>query len=263
MDFTPVIQNNFFKEGFLGYGEKGDITAFSLAHILPLVIGIGLVLLIYFNRDKIRKSKHENTYCVILGIFCIIGELLYYWRLCYVGSGGTKSELTHMLTKFPLQVCDLTAIVSSIMMLNKNKTCYQYCAYVCFTLGLIPLFTVEQITTCGPAYLRYYQYWIQHIIPIVSTFYMMFVHNFIIEKKGIFITLALLYPLAAISMYANITIPGAHFMYLVGDTFIAKYLPDSQILRILIMTAAAIPLFCIVYHLIHKYNLKEEKRLKA
>lgn len=263
MDFTPVLQNDFFKEGFLGYGEKGDITAFSFAHILPLIIGIGLILLIYFNRDRIRYSKYENTYCVILGILCIIGELLYYWRLCYVGGGGTNTKLTNMLTKFPLQVCDLTAIVSSIMMLNKNKSCYQYCAYVCLTLGLIPLFTVEQIASCGPTYLRYYQYWIQHIMPIVATFYMTFVHNFKIEKKGIIITLSLLYVLAAISMYANATIPGAHFMYLAGDTFIAKYFPDSQMLRLIIMTIAAIPLFFLVYYLVHKFNLKEERRLNA
>lgn len=35
----------FFSGGFFGYGEKGDFKAFSLAHILPILLGIAAVLL--------------------------------------------------------------------------------------------------------------------------------------------------------------------------------------------------------------------------
>lgn len=260
MNLTPVLQNDFFKQGFLGYGEEGDILAFSFAHIVPLIIMVICILLIYFKRDNIRESKHENTYRVILGVICLLGELIYYWRLCYVGSGDISKP--NMLSKFPLEVCDLSAILAAIMLLNKNKSCFQYCAHVCLTLGLLPLFSVDVISTCGPHYIRYYQYWFQHIGPVVGTFYMLFVHNFKIEKKGIIFTYIALFLLAAISIPANSLIKDAHFMYLQGDIFISKYLPDSQILRLLIVSVCALPLFFLVHYLVHKFNIKEEKRLK-
>lgn len=261
MDLTPVLQNDFFKEGFLGYGEEGDILAFSLAHIIPLILMMICILLIYFKRDEIRKSKYENTYRVILGVICLLGELIFYWRLCYVGSGDV--EKTNMLSKLPLEVCDLTTLIAAVMLLNKNKGCFQYCTYVCLTLGILPLLSVDVISTSGPLYIRYYQYWFQHIGPVLSVFYMLFVHNFKIEKKGIIFTYITLFLLAAISIPANNIVKDAHFMYLQGDVFISKYLPNSQIIRLLIASVFALPLFFLVYHLVHKFNIKEEKRLST
>lgn len=45
----------FFSSGFFGYGEKGDFKAFSLAHILPILLGIAAVLLLWKYGKRIRS----------------------------------------------------------------------------------------------------------------------------------------------------------------------------------------------------------------
>lgn len=251
-DFT----SKFYKGGFFGFGEVGDFKALSLAHFLPIIITIVLIVLIYKNKEAIRNSKYENVIRLTLGLICLFAEFGFYWRLIY--SGSTKGIRGDLLGYLPIQVCQWSCIFAVIMMLNKNEFFFQHCCYVCLTLGLIPLATPVVITMAGPTYFRYYQYWFEHLVPIISVFYMYFVHEFKPKKKGMLIAYFFLYVLVFFAIKANNAIEGVDYLYLMGNASLAAYLPNDQYLRIIIVSIVLLPLFFLIYYLFNKKNNKHK-----
>lgn len=239
--------NEFYNKSFFGYGEAGDFKYFSLAHIMPILLLIIAIILVYINRDKIKKSKHENTIRLLIGFIGLMSEFAFFWRLLYTGVGG-NFEGQKLLTRLPIQVCDWTCIIASIMMFNKNEDLFDMVFFVALTVGVIPLVTPAVISTTGPTYFRYYQYWINHLFTIFSVFYLLFVHNFKPKRIGIVYSLIFYGLLGLIAIYANNHIPNAAFFYLNTQISLAKFLPDGQLLRLVIMMV----LFTIVTNLLYK-----------
>lgn len=173
----------FFKDGFFGFGEKDDFKYWSLAHFIPIILYIAAIVLIFIFRDKLKNWKHEEHFRTIFAAVMLFVEMSYFWRLLYVGSANS-GDMT-LLDKLPLQVCEWTCILAVFMMMKKIKWIYPICFYVCLTIGIFPLLTPSVIMTTGPGYYRYYQYWLEHILPPLAVFYMTFVHGFKPTKKGI------------------------------------------------------------------------------
>lgn len=251
MDLEVALVNEFYKDGFFGYGEFGDYKPFSMFHFLPIIIAVLIIVFIYFKRNKIRNSKHENTYRLILGLGCLFTEFGYFWRILYVGSG--YSVLTNLLTKLPLQVCEWSCIFAVVMLLNKNEFFYQYCSYVCLSLGLIPLIITDVISNTGPSYFRYYQFWTEHLLPIIGVFYMSFVHGFRPKKYGLLFPVIFLSCLGIIAIQCNNHIPYASYFYLNSKYTNFSFLPKNKYALLAIM--ALIALF-IIFPLIYKIFTK-------
>ena len=146
----------------------------------------------------------------------LLAEMSYFWRLLYVGSSDPAEQ--NLLDKLPLQVCEWTCITAIFMITKKSRALYQICFYVCLTVGIFPLLTPTVITTTGPTYYRYYQYWMEHILPILAVFYMTFVHNFRPKMKGIALASAFMVVLAVFAMICNFNIDGANYLYLATGT---------------------------------------------
>ena len=195
----------FFSEGFFGYGEKGDFKYWSFAHFAPIIVFGVAIYFLFRYRKKIRDWKHEGNLRFGLAVAMIICEMSYYWRLVYVGPSNLAEH--NMLDKFPLQVCGWTCILAAFMMFKKSKFLYPICFYVCFTLGLFPLLTPAVISTTGPGYYRYYQYWIEHILPPLSVLYMTFVHGFRPKLTGIIKATGFMTVLVTFAMICNFNIP--------------------------------------------------------
>ena len=104
----------------------------------------------------------------------LITEMSYYWRLLYFINPSKTDSLQYL----PFQVCGWSAIFTIFLLTTKSDLLFQYLGYVCLSLGLIPLATPAVILQTGPQYYRYYQFFLEHIIPIFSVFYMMFIHDF-------------------------------------------------------------------------------------
>lgn len=246
-----AVVNNFYKEGFFGYGEAGDYQPYSLAHFLPIIIAIIMILVIYKKRNDIKASKHENTIRLIIGMICLFAELGYFWRLLYTGSADQNNP--DLLKHLPLQVCEWSCIFASIMLLNKNNHFYQYCVYICLTFGILPLIFSNVISTTGPSYFRYYQYWAEHLMPIVGVFYMTFVHGYRPEKKWVLFPIIFLFSLGLVAIKANLSIKGASYFYLNYMHTIVSFLPSNQyVLLIMFALIAAIVLFPLIYFIFSK-----------
>lgn len=206
----------FFKDGFFGYGEEGDFSYYSLAHWVPLLLLVAAVFLIWHYRTLLRDWKHEETFRFWFAFVMLLAEMSYFWRLLYVGSSDPTEQT--LLDKLPLQVCEWTCITAIFMITKKSRLLYQVCFYICLTIGIFPLLTPSVITETGPAYYRYYQFWLEHILPILAVFYMTFVHGFRPKLRGIAWATGFMFILAVFALICNFNIEGANYLYLATGT---------------------------------------------
>ena len=112
------------------------------------------------------------------------------------------------------------------------------------------------ISYTGPGYYRYYQFWLEHILPFVSVFYLMFVHGLKPDYYGIFRTWFLLIPLTIISVIANSMIPSANYLYLKTNLPI---LPDEQLFKVPILFTLVFIIFNIMHLLFYKIDNRKKK----
>lgn len=252
----PTTHVKFYSEGFFGYGEKGNFKYWSISHFAPIVLFAICVYLIYRYRDKLKNWKHEENFRFILAAVMLFAEMSYFWRLLYVGS--SEPETLDLLDKLPLQVCEWTCIFAIFMITKKSKALYPICFYVCLTIGIFPALTPSVITTTGPAYYRYYQYWLEHLLPPMAVFYMTFVHGFRPTKKGIISAVAFMGTLTTLALICNANIPEANYLYLAAGTAdgggsimdpIRDMVGGSTVALIILLAAVIVGIFFLAYYI--------------
>ena len=225
----------FFDEGFFGYGEPGDFQYYSFWHFLPIFLLICGIVLLYKKKDALREWKWEGRFRFIMAFVMLLVEMSFFWRLLYVGD---ELGIHNLMTKLPLQVCQWALFACVFMVMSKNDTLFGICFFLSITLGLIPLLMPTVITRTGPTYYRYYQFWLEHELPIFMTYYMIFVHGKRPKYKDIWVTQGCLVLLSIPCVIANSRIPGANYMYMNGESQggavggnIAQWFPESQRVR--------------------------------
>ena len=250
----------FNSDGFFGYGEPGNFKYFSFFHFLPLVL-LGLaIILTYYKRDFFRKWKYEERSRYIYAFIMLMVEMSFFWRLLYVGDEITQSSL---LIKLPLQVCQWSLIACIFMILTKNQKLFDFCFFACLIFGSAACLTPTVIVRTGPTYYRYYQFFLEHEMPIYAVFYMAFVHKLKPTYKDLYLTVLVLICFAFLCIYVNNRVDGANFMYLAGykDGAVAgdniiNYLPKGQYIRMLCLCGITLTLFNIHYFLWKMFSKK-------
>jgi hypothetical integral membrane protein (TIGR02206 family) len=264
----PSTTAIFYSKGFFGYGEKGNFKYWSFAHFTPILVLALAIYLIYHYREALKNWKHEENFRFIFAAAMLFVEMSYFWRLLYVGSSEPGASID-MLDKLPLQVCEWTCILAVFMMMKKSRAIYPICFYVCLTIGVFPLLTPSVITTTGPAYYRYYQYWLEHMLPPIAVFYMTFVHGFRPTKKGIIPAVAFMSVLVVFALICNANIPGANYLYLADGTTdgggsimdpIRDMVGGSTVALLAVLAVAVLSIFFLAYY-VHKWitQLSEKK----
>lgn len=253
----------FNDEGFFGYGEPGDFQYYSFWHFLPIVLLICGIVLTYKKRTSIREWKWEGRFRYIMAFIMIIVEMSYFWRLLYVGD---ESGINSLMIKLPLQVCQWALIACVFMVMSKNDTLFGICFFLSLTLGMIPLIMPTVITKTGPTYYRYYQFWLEHELPIFMTYYMMFVHGKGPKYKDIWVSQGCLALLSIPCVIANKKKPGANFMYINGESQggavggnVAQWFPESQLVRYIAFFIIVLLLFHISYWVFKKVDGRENR----
>ena len=244
---------NFFSEGFFGYSTKQDFFMGSIWHILPIVLMIIVIILIYKYREKIKNYKYETSVRFILAFVMMIIEMTFFWRLLYVGNQG---EADTMLTYLPFQMCQWGLIICVFTITSMNKKLFSINYYITLLFATIALIYPLVIKNAGPRYYRYYQFWLEHTLPIISVFYLMFVHGMKPEKKGILYTFFVTVPLTIVALIANNKIEGARYLYLTLDV---KVLPENMILKAIILFLLVLGIFYVMYLPFDKKNKIQNK----
>ena len=248
-DMTTV---NFYKDGFFGYSDEINFNIGSFWHILPILVMILIILLIYKYRNQIKKYKYETSIRYVLSFTMMIVEMSYFWRLLYVGSQGSSSD---MFAYLPLQMCQWGLILCIFTLISKNKKIFSINYYITFLFAPIALIYPIVITHTGPTYYRYYQFWLEHILPIISIFYLMFVHGLKPDYKGIYRTLIVIIPLTILSVYANKVIDDANYLYL---KLSVPFLPDNQIYKVPLLFILTYLVFNLMYFIFNKIDSRNK-----
>ena len=248
----------FYSDGFFGYGQPDDFKYFSVAHFMPLIILLIAIVMTYYKKDTIRNWKYEERFRYFYSFIMMIVEMSYFWRLLYVGDEISQSSL---LIKLPLQVCQWSLIACMFMILSKNQKLFDFCFFVCLVFGFAALLTPTVIVRTGPTYYRYYQFFLEHELPIYAVFYMAFIHNMKPVYKNLYLTILVLICFAFLCVYVNNRVDGANFMYLAGykqgavaGDNIINHLPSGQYTRMAILTLITISLFNILYFIWNKMS---------
>lgn len=248
---------NFYSKGFFGYSKEQDFFIGSIWHFIPIILMIVAIILIYKYRKQLKKYKYESTIRYVLAFVMLIVEMSYFWRLLYVGSQGKYPD---MMLFLPIQMCQWGLILTIFTLTSKNKKLFSFNFYITLLFATIALIYPKVILYTGPTYYRYYQFWLEHILPIISIFYLMFVHKLKPDYKGIFRTYIAVTPLVIVSVIANAKIPNAEYLYL---TMKVPFLPDNQIAKIPILVLITMILFHIMYFIFYKIdNRKKSKKKK-
>lgn len=236
---------NFIKY-FFGVGETIEFENFTLAHLLPILVAVGVIVLTYIFRKKLINCKKESLIRYFLAFALIFSEMSYYWRLIAIPSLG-PNPVDHL----PITVCGWVAVFGSYLLIGKSQTLFDLCYFWAMSGSIFALITPTVISYTGPTRFRYYQFWAEHLLCYIAIFYMIFVHKMRPNKKSFIKAYIGLIGLAGIAYYANQLIgPGANYLFMAKpeDTpSVLDILPPNHALRILVMASVVTVMFVLAY----------------
>ena len=230
---------------FFGQGNTIEFEHFSLAHFLPILLMIAVIVLIFIFRKQIKAFKHEKAICLTLAFAMIICEMSYFWRLTNV-PGLNPNPIDHL----PITLCGWALIFCSYLAVTKNQTLFDIAYFWVFAGSIFGLLTPTVITYCGPTRFRYYQFWLEHTLGFITIFYMIFVHDMRPKIKSMIKSLAALMVLAGIAIAVNHMLPGANYLYVAGTedtTSFLNFLPSNYGVRLVVMFMIVVIMFFLCY----------------
>lgn len=230
---------------FFGQNTEKEFGYFSLAHIAPIIVMIGVIALIIKFRNKIKGYKHEERIRLALAFTLIITEMSYFWRLV-----GVESLNANPVDHLPITVCGWAIIFCSFLVLTKNQTLFDIVYFWVLAGSIFGILTPTVIIYTGPTRFRYYQFWLEHTLGFVTLAYMIFVHGMRPNIKSIIKSFFALLILGFIAILANTMLPGANYLFLATTedaATILDILPKNYAVRVLLMGFVIACLFVIMY----------------
>lgn len=235
-----------FLKYFFGKGEEIEFTNFSLAHFLPIILMIAVIICFKVFSDKIRNYKNERIFRYIIAFGLIFSEMSYYWRLIAIPS-LEPNPVDHL----PITVCGWAVVFCSYMVIGKSQTLFDISYFWLLSGTVFALLTPTVITYTGITRFRYYQFWLEHTLGYIAIFYMIFIHKMRPTFKSAVKSYIALAVLAVIAYYSNQLIgPGANYLFLARpeDTpSVLDILPPNFVLRLFIMAAVITLMFFVAY----------------
>ena len=251
-----------FLQYFFGQGTEEEFSNFTLAHFVPILVMLGIIFLIYQNRDRLRACKRERYFRYALAFMLIFSEMSYYWRLVGIPELG-PNPVDHL----PITVCGWAVVFASYMVIGKSQRLFDICYFWLLCGSVFALITPTVITYTGPTRFRYYQFWAEHTLGYVAVFYMIFVHNMRPTIKSAIRAYGALMVLAVIAYFSNRMIgPGANYLFLAKpeDTpSVLDILPPNFALRTFIMAGVITLLFALAYLPWYLKDRKAKQQTKA
>ena len=231
---------------FFGKGETVEFANFTVAHFMPVIVMLVLILLMAKFGDKIRSAKCEKGLRYTLAFALIISEMSYYWRLIALSDMLKPNAVDHL----PITVCGWAVVFCSYMVVGKSQTLFDISYFWLLSGSVFALITPTVITYTGPTRFRYYQFWLEHTLGYVAIFYMIFVHKMRPTVKSAVKSYVALVVMALIAYGVNTMIPGANYLYLArpeAAPSVLDILPPNFALRTGIIAAVITLMFALAY----------------
>ena len=231
---------------FFGEGTEVEFSLFTFAHLAPILVGIGIILLIYFFRNKLALSPNEHRFRYAIGFTMIISEMAYYWRLVGIPELETSPQ-----ANLPIAVCGWLVILGCFMIVGKNQYLFDICYFWALCGTTFALATPTVLNYAGPTRFRFYQFWTEHLIGYIGIFYLIFVHKMRPNFKSLIRSWCWLAILAIVAYITNVIVgEGANYLFLArpeAAPSILDILPPNFALRTSIMVVVMTALYFLAY----------------
>lgn len=248
----------YYRDGFFGYGPEGTFRPFTPMHLIPILVTVGLLILVWYRRRRLREWKGEIHFRYVLAFLMFLMEFSYFLRLLYVGDSSGRFL---MMSKLPLHLCDIGLCSCMFMVTSRNRTLFGFNFFVTlFGATLACIIPQTVLTNVGPMHFRYYQYFGEHLIPIFGTVYMMTVHGMRPRYRDIWISVGVLSAMLIPSLLLNEAYPGSDYLFLKLEL---PLLPDNQYLRGGIYAVLITAVFHGMWLLWRLYLRGKEKRTRG
>lgn len=245
----------FFSKGFFGYGKEGAFRQWSPAHFAAFaVLAAGILPLILFGA-QIRDWAGEEILRCALAMLMMLCEFGYFWRLLYVGPETHARKA--MIMRLPIQVCQWTALLVYPMLFLKSKLLLSMVFYLSMTCGMVAFLFPAVITATGPSYFRYYQFWGEHILPIWSVFYLIFVHGIRPSPIGILLMFCMLAVMTPLAVYFNKRFDDCYFLYLKPEKLpmLKKYIHNNTLPFLICLYGVVVIVLCLIVQIVYQLIL--------
>lgn len=243
----------FSKEPGIFYFEN-----YGIIHILSILITLGLIILTYNYRNKIKILKyHDKPIRWILAIILFLNMIIYYGSEILM---GTYTYMEHL----PLHFCFISGFLFMYILIVNNKKWFKFIYFFSFA-GPLPAIIFPDLIV-GPDRFMFWQWYISHLFFIFSSLYCLFVLEWKIEKKDMYKSM----------IYANIIFISVFIFNLIFKTnyimtdklpdFIIEMFPFTKIIDIPILWLEiagflSILMAYIPVILINNNNLKKKNKI--
>ena len=117
----------YYSDGFFGFGSPGAFRAYSLMHLIPVLLCAAALIFVWRKRESLRAWKQEENLRRWLSFSMFLMEFSFFVWLLYVGD--TSGQYL-MMSKLPLHLCDIGLISCMYMVVSKNRTLFGFNFFV-------------------------------------------------------------------------------------------------------------------------------------
>ena len=190
--------NNFFGHDYTSF----PFIPFSISHWLMMIVLVVASLIIYYHRVFFKKHDQLVRIVFFTSLFILEG-MYHYWLF--------KDGFWNISFTLPLQLCSISLILCLILLTLRTKVIFEIVYFIGITGATMAIVTPELFV--GFPHFRYFQFFITHILIVLTCLYFVFVHNYYPTMKGLLRSFLFLNICAVMGFFTNEILNG-NYMFL-------------------------------------------------
>lgn len=177
---------------------------FSLAHLLPVLILLGLLFLVVIYKNKLRENPLADKFIrYFIAITMVSMEFIYYaWVITNSG---------FMLSLLPFGLCAISMYLTAITLISGSKKLFKI-VFPWAIIGAIMSLIVADLAYTFPHF-RYLHYFGNHEMFLFANLYLVIVKGYKMTYKDILRSSLLLFIMALVLLIVN-PLLGTNHMFL-------------------------------------------------
>lgn len=216
--------------------------AYSLAHLLLLILMLGVSMFFFFSQKKIRENKLLDKFIRILLIILIVfqqGTFLYFNFV--LRENGLALGL-------PLYTCRAALYTSFFGLATSWESPKSFTVYWGFIGGIIPMIVPDLEYYIWP-HISVLNYFLTHFLVFWTASYLLFVKKFRFTKRTLHLNLIFTNVFLTVSLVVN-TFFGGNYAYLNRSPIFKELIDTWPKLFYIILVYIIYNLFAFIVHLI-------------
>ncbi|MGP4071755.1 YwaF family protein [Piscibacillus sp. B03] len=227
---------------------------FTFEHIMMLIITVVLIMGLYFFREEIRNQFRRSVKFILITLLILSEAIFHVWFIIH-----DRWDITINL---PLQLCSISLYLCVWMLITKSNNVFEVAFFISMTGAAIAIITPELFF--GFPHLRFFQFFIAHIVIVLSCFYMLWVERLALTFRSVIKAFLILNAIAFVVYWVNQWL-GSNYMFLANQPSNASIIDflGPYPWYIVSLEAIAVALFLIIFFIYkkshHTHNISSLK----